>query len=183
MLPRAVLKAPAQPGPAVNWTGLYAGAEFGFDFASAKYVRPQAAQNDIWIGSANRGLVGGVYAGFNYQALPWLVLGVEGDLSSSRANYRELGADIDFLQDSKYLGAVAGRVGIVIMPTTMVYAKAGPSWIDVRGRRRLRHRVQDDPQGGTIRCRHRVAGHAELRFAPGRILYARDRSAAAEPGV
>jgi outer membrane immunogenic protein len=133
MLPRAVLKAPAQPAPAVNWTGLYAGAEFGFDFASAKYVRPQAAQNDIWIGSANRGLVGGVYAGFNYQALPWLVLGVEGDLSSSRANYRELGADIDFLQDSKYLGAVAGRVGIVIMPTTMVYAKAGPSWIDVRG--------------------------------------------------
>src|SRR5580704_11499195 len=89
----------------------HAAAEFGFDFATAKYVRPQAAQNDIWIGSANRGLVGGVYAGVNYQALPWLVLGLEGDLSSSRANYRELGADIDFLQDTKYLGAVAGRVG------------------------------------------------------------------------
>ncbi len=88
-----------------NWSGFYLGGELGFDFATAKYVRPQSSQNDIWIGSANRGLVGGVYAGINYQALPWLVLGLEGDLSSSRANYRELGADVDFLQDSKYLAA------------------------------------------------------------------------------
>jgi opacity protein-like surface antigen len=77
--------------------------------------------------------VGGVYAGFNYQVMPWLVLGVEGDLSSSRAGYRELGADLDFLQASTYLTGVAGRIGIVIVPTTMVYAKAGPSRIDVRG--------------------------------------------------
>jgi opacity protein-like surface antigen len=121
------------PSAPANWSGFYLGAEFGFDFATAKYVRPQSTQSAIWIGSANRGLVGGVYAGFNYQVLPWLVLGVEGDLSSSRALYRELGPDLDFLQDSKYLGAVTGRVGVVIMPTTMVYAKAGPAWIDVRG--------------------------------------------------
>jgi outer membrane immunogenic protein len=124
-----------QPAAAAtaSWSGFYLGGELGFDFATAKYVRPQSSQSDIGIGSANRGLVGGVYAGFNYQVMPWLVLGVEGDLSSSRAGYRELGADLDFLQATKYLAAFAGRIGIVIMPTTMVYAKAGPSWIDVRG--------------------------------------------------
>ena len=128
---------PARPSQlrhrTANWSGFYFGGELGFDFATAKYARPQSSQSDVWLGSANRGLVGGVYAGFNYQVLPWLVLGVEGDLSSSRAGYRELGADLDFLQATKYLAAFAGRVGIVIVPTTMVYAKAGPSWIDVRG--------------------------------------------------
>jgi opacity protein-like surface antigen len=89
--------------------------------------------SDISIGSANRGLVFGTYAGFNYQAVPWLVLGVEGDLSTSKAEYRELGPDIDFLQATKYVAAVTGRVGIVVMPSAMVYAKAGPAWIDVQG--------------------------------------------------
>ena len=130
---KAPQHAPLPPEP-INWSGFYAGAELGFDFATAKYVRPPPqTQSDIWIGSANRGLIGGIYAGFNYQALPWLVLGVEGDLSSSRAGYRELGQDLDFLQYFKYLAAFAGRVGVVIMPATMVYAKAGLSWIDVRG--------------------------------------------------
>jgi outer membrane immunogenic protein len=130
-MPRKAL--PPAPAAVANWTGFYLGGELGFDAASANYSRPQSVQSDISIGSANRGLIGGIYGGFNYQAVPWLVLGVEGELSSSRANYRELGPDIDFLQNTKHLSAVTGRVGIVIMPTTMVYAKAGPAWIDVRG--------------------------------------------------
>jgi outer membrane immunogenic protein len=138
------------PAAPVNWSGFYVGAELGFDFATAKYVRPQSAQSGIWIGSANRGLVGGVYAGFNYQVLPWLVIGVEGDLSSSRAGYRELGADIDFLQDSKYLAAFAGRIGIVIMPATMVYAKAGPSWIDMQGVQGFGDAFQKTLRGGLV---------------------------------
>ena len=130
-MPRKAL--PPAPAAAASWTGFYLGGELGFDAASAKYSRPQSTQSDISIGSANRGLIGGIYGGFNYQAIPWLVLGLEGELSSSRVNYRELGPDIDFLQDTKHLSAVTGRVGVVIMPTTMVYAKAGPAWIDVRG--------------------------------------------------
>jgi outer membrane immunogenic protein len=127
-------KAPPPPPVApASWTGFYLGGELGFDAASATYSRPQSAQSDISIGSANRGLIGGIYGGFNYQAMPWLVLGVEGELSSSRVGYRELGPDIDFLQDTRHLSAVTGRLGIVIMPTTMVYAKAGPAWIEVRG--------------------------------------------------
>jgi outer membrane immunogenic protein len=130
-MPRKAL--PLAPAASANWTGFYLGGELGFDAATANYSRPQSTLSDIWIGSANRGLIGGIYGGFNYQAMPWLVLGVEGDLSSSRAHYRELGPDVDFLQDTKHLSAVTGRAGIVIMPTTMIYAKAGPAWIDVRG--------------------------------------------------
>jgi opacity protein-like surface antigen len=130
LLRKAPLAAPTAPA---SWAGFYLGGELGFDAAAAKYERPLGAQDDISIGSVNRGLVWGAYAGYNYQALPWLVLGIEGAWSTSRAGYRELGAEIDFLQDSKFVGSVAGRLGLVIMPTTMVYAKGGPAWIDVRG--------------------------------------------------
>ena len=159
--------------PTPNWSGFYLGRKLGFDFATAKYVRPQSSQSAIWIGSANRGLVGGVYAGFNYQVLPWLVLGVEGDLSSSRAAYRELGPDLDFLQATKYLAPSRAAIGIVIMPTTMVYAKAGPAWIDVRGIEGFGDTVQQDAARRAGRGRHRVAGHAERCGAPGGILHAR----------
>jgi opacity protein-like surface antigen len=121
------------PPPAINWTGLYFGGMLGVDFGSAHYVRPQSGLADTAIGSAARGLDVGGYAGFNYQALPWLVLGVEGQYSTLTTNYRELGPDIDFLQFSKRLAAVTGRVGLVLTPATMVYAKAGPGWLDVRG--------------------------------------------------
>jgi outer membrane immunogenic protein len=95
--PKPVVAAPVVAAP-VGWTGFYAGGQLGFDFAAASYVRPQQGLSDISIGSANRGLIVGGFAGFDYQAMPWLVLGVEGDVTSSRANYRELGPDIDFLQ-------------------------------------------------------------------------------------
>lgn len=125
-------KAPA-PVVAPSWTGFYVGGEFGFDGAAAKHVKPGTDLPDTSIGSVNRGLVGGAYGGFNYQALPWLLLGVEGAWSSSRVGYREFGADQDSLESSKFVGSVAGRLGVVVMPTTMVYAKAGQAWMDVRG--------------------------------------------------
>jgi outer membrane immunogenic protein len=130
-VPRLV--PPQVPAPVYNWTGLYLGGQIGLDFGSARYVRPQTGLSDTAIGSAARGLDVGAYAGFNYQALPWLVLGVEGDYSTLRINYRELGPDIDFLQDSKHMAAVTGRVGVVVTPATMLYAKAGPAWLDVEG--------------------------------------------------
>jgi outer membrane immunogenic protein len=133
---RARLPAPAARAAPIDWNGPYFGGELGFDAAAAKYVRPPVFgnnQSDISIGSVNRGLVGGLYAGFNYEFESRLVVGVEADLISSRAGYRELGPDIDFLQASKYVVAVVGRAGVVIMPTTMVYAKGGPAWINVRG--------------------------------------------------
>jgi outer membrane immunogenic protein len=138
-LPAPKVKAPVRtpaPAPGPSWTGFYLGGEVGFDGAAAKHTSVQFGgpnPPDTWIGSVNRGPVWGAYAGVNYQALPWLVLGAEGAWSTSRTSYREFGPDFDSLEASKFVASVAGRLGFVIMPTTMVYAKAGPAWMDARG--------------------------------------------------
>jgi len=128
----APIPVPA-PAAASSWTGFYVGGELGIDAAAAKHVQPFSDAPDTSIGSVNRGPIGGAYGGFNYQVLPWLVIGVEGAWSTSRAAYREFGEDFDSLERSKFVSSVAGRLGFPIMPTTMVYAKAGPAWMDVRG--------------------------------------------------
>ena len=129
--PRAHLPAPLPD--VYNWTGLYLGGSLGTDAGSARYARPQSAMSVTAIGSAARGLDAGGYGGLNLQVLPWAVIGVEGQYSTLSTNYRELGPDIDFLQFSKHVAAVTGRVGLVMTPSSMVYLKAGPAWLDARG--------------------------------------------------
>jgi len=129
----AALPPRAPVADVYSWTGLYLGGKLGTDFGTARYVRPFAAGSDTSIGSAARGLDAGAYGGANLQVLPWLVLGVEGEYSTLRTGYRELGPSIDFLQASKHVAAVSGRVGLAMAPGSMVYAKAGPAWLDTQG--------------------------------------------------
>jgi outer membrane immunogenic protein len=126
---------PAPPPPATtNWTGFYAGGDIGGDFNSATFKRPTLGLSDISIGSIDLKPALSAYAGFNYQVLPWAVLGIEGGktwLGSS--DYRELGSSIDFLEKSKYIETVGARAGVLVRPDTMVYGKLAPAWINVQG--------------------------------------------------
>jgi outer membrane immunogenic protein len=130
------LPPPLAPAPAqvVNWTGFYVGGDIGGDFASSRFKRPGSGLSDTTIGSIDPGLLLGVHAGFNYQVAPWVVLGVEAERTwLAGANYREFGPALDLLQQTHYVDDVAGRVGIVLRPDTMVYGKVGPAWINVSG--------------------------------------------------
>ena len=130
---------PVAPSPlpqiaVVNWTGLYFGGSVAGVFNNADYSRPQSGLHDTAIGNIGSHLSFGVYGGFNYQVAPWAVIGVEGSHTwLSNADYRELGADLDFLQKSRYITSVTGRAGILFRPDTMVYAKVGPAWIQTEG--------------------------------------------------
>jgi outer membrane immunogenic protein len=127
---------PAVPPPAAttNWTGFYAGVDAGGDFNSTTFKRPLSGLSDTSIGTPDLKPAMSVYGGFNYQVLPWAVLGVEGGRTWLRsADYRELGSSIDFLERSKYIETVAARAGILLKPDTMVYGKLGPAWINVEG--------------------------------------------------
>ena len=125
----------APPAPNVNWTGFYLGGDVAEDSAGALFKRPGFTSfSDTWIGSIDRKGALGVYAGFNYQALPSAVIGVEaGTTWLGGASYRELGSTVDFLERSNSVTAVTGRVGILARPDTLVYGRIGPAWINVNG--------------------------------------------------
>jgi outer membrane immunogenic protein len=122
------------PPPFVNWTGFYLGGQIGGVFTEARYTRPNSGLQETTIGTIDPKPAYGIYGGFNYQALPWLVLGVEGNLNWLKtAKYIELGAQFDFLQEARWVDSVTGRVGVLARPDTMLYAKAGPAWVNLAG--------------------------------------------------
>jgi outer membrane immunogenic protein len=73
------------PPPVFSWQGFYLGMNAGYGFGAFKN-----GSSDLF-SSANGGLIG-VTAGYNFQALPSIVLGVEGDfafanLKASRTSF------------------------------------------------------------------------------------------------
>jgi outer membrane immunogenic protein len=129
-----VLAPVAPPASAINWTGFYIGGDIGNDFASTTFKRPMSGLSDTSIGSIDLKPAFSAYAGFNYQVLPWAVLGVEGGKTwLGSADYRELGPSLDFLEQSNDIETIGGRVGILMRPDTMIYGKLGPAWINVSG--------------------------------------------------
>ena len=127
-------RPPVVPAAVVNWTGLYLGGGIGGAFNSTDYIRPNSGLSDITIGSIDARPAFDAYVGFNYQVAPWAVIGIEGNGTwFDTATYRELGPNLDFLQETRNVSAVTGRAGLVLRPDTMVYGKAGPAWIETQG--------------------------------------------------
>jgi outer membrane immunogenic protein len=118
----------------VNWTGFYVGGDIAGVFTTAAYSRPFGGLADTSIGTIDQRPAYGVYGGFNYQISPWAVIGIEGNSKwLSGATYRELGPALDFLMQSRNVTSVAGRVGVLLRPDTMIYGKVGPAWIETEG--------------------------------------------------
>ncbi|MFM8647804.1 MAG: outer membrane protein, partial [Methylocystis sp.] len=142
--------------PAPLWTGFYAGLNAGYGFGISSnaqnggWANPSYFQNSLsvaayagassWMGRGivQNGFIGGAQAGYNYQVLNSLMIGLETDIqgagirgtgdanglapSSSNSysrNNNTLQSGID------WMGTVRGRVGYLITPSTMVYATGG----------------------------------------------------------
>jgi opacity protein-like surface antigen len=120
-----VAAAPA-PAPAFNWTGFYLGADISQNFATALYKRPfDTSLSDTSIGSINLNTGVGGYVGFNFQASPWLVVGLEASDTWLGSMVREQGPTYDFLEHVNSVIAVTGRAGVLVRPDTMIYGKSG----------------------------------------------------------
>ena len=129
------LKAPPPPPPqTLNWTGFYLGGDIGGVYTDTTFKRPGIGLQETTVGTIDPRPVFGTYFGFNYQAVPWGVVGIEADLNHlSTAYYRELGFQFDFLQRTKWVDSLTGRLGLTLRPDTMVYIKGGPAWVNVGG--------------------------------------------------
>ena len=143
----------APPAPVVySWTGFYVGGNVGYSWGNANNSYnepafgtvtglPTSFSSSEWL----NGVIGGVQAGYNWQANVNTVLGFEADIQGSGERghtgfsnpYTFTVSDCEGpcighgtltqTQQAKILwfGTVRGRAGILVNPTTWLYATGG----------------------------------------------------------
>jgi outer membrane immunogenic protein len=144
------VKAPVYKDPppvlAWSWAGFYVGANIGYGWAANSTIgilpETSAAFNPFVIGAVPsflgppdpRGAVGGLEAGYNYQAAA-LVLGIESDLSFSgirgtaTASPPQRGPALPYSATGEikldWFGTLRGRLGFTPVDKSLVYVTGG----------------------------------------------------------
>ena len=103
--------------PAFNWTGVYLGADLGGAWSTIQ--AGSLGTNDA------SSVIGGVYAGYNWQFAPGRLIGIEGDASWADLTVPAGSGDVN------WVGSLRGRIGWTPWPTTMVYFTGGAAWSTV----------------------------------------------------
>jgi opacity protein-like surface antigen len=116
-----VYKAPIA-APAYNWSGFYAGVNFGSGWSNGSLNIPG---NNLYGGLTE--FIGGVQAGYNFQA-GHALFGVEGDFDWAGFSYPGLPAPTLGSVSQHWISTVAGRVGLV-NDRWLVFAKLGGGWV------------------------------------------------------
>jgi len=142
-LGKPVYKAPAAPLLApFTWTGCYVGGDVGGawgrqDASIAPVGVDQAAVSGTLSGDS---VIGGPYAGCNFQFAPQWVVGIEGDYSwtnfSSSANAANLFANgtpagsggVSWSNKIDWLASLRGRLGFAVVPNVLLYGTGGVAW-------------------------------------------------------
>ena len=115
-----VYKAPVA-APAYNWSGFYAGFNFGSGWSNGSLNVPG---NNLYGGLTE--FIGGAQAGYNYQA-GHLVLGVEGDFDGAAFGHPVLPSPTTGVVSHNWVSTVAGRVGLA-EDRWLMFAKFGGGW-------------------------------------------------------
>ena len=141
-------KTPAYIVPVYDWSGAYAGVNVGYGWgrsADTTVLAVPPAFTDT-VSSRMNGILGGAQIGYNLQMQNWLV-GLEGDIqatgqSSSHSFTCPAGVCSSTLipglgllanpavsatqtQHLDFFGTVRGRVGLVVVPTVLLYGTGG----------------------------------------------------------
>lgn len=127
---RMPVKGPVMAAPIIyNWTGFYIGAHLGYGWGDKDWRDPTFFGFNS--GHDVDGFLGGLQAGFNWQAGQW-VFGIEGDMSWTDMHGSSLcGPALAFActSDVNWLGTLTGRVGYT-WDRTLLYVKGGVAWAD-----------------------------------------------------
>jgi outer membrane immunogenic protein len=111
--------APLDRGPLAaifNWTGAYVGADIGGAWSNI--------QSNFGGGNASS-VIGGAYAGYNWQLAPQWLIGIEGDATWADLTVPAGSGDVN------WLGSLRGRIGWSLTATTMLYFTGGAAWSTV----------------------------------------------------
>lgn len=128
------------PAKADPWTGPYAGAHVGYGWGdmSVKDIDGGVAPGPF--NYSTNGIFGGGTLGYNYQ-LSGIVVGLEGDLGYMDLNgsktIKYAPPDDSYHKgwslDGGLYGDIAGRVGVLVTPAMLIYAKGGYGFYDGEG--------------------------------------------------
>lgn len=127
-------KAPPLASPAYDWSGFYFGVHFGNDWGRARVV-----DNGVLTESSvpMNGAIGGLLAGINWQQ-GMLVYGLEGDFGASSLLGHGISLASPLVFPNEYnvnlSGNIRGRVGVAVLPQTLLYAAGGLALGDFRFR-------------------------------------------------
>jgi outer membrane immunogenic protein len=122
------------PGPtSVNWTGAYGGVAAGGGMGFGK-VNAAAGTASNSFDSGGQGLLGSVFAGADYQFAPQVLVGVMGDftwtgIQSTFSINAPGGAPVSAETNRQW--SVMGRIGYLPVPSTLLYAAAGYTQLNV----------------------------------------------------
>jgi outer membrane immunogenic protein len=124
------------PTPVLTWTGLYAGLNIGGIWSTAKWTD---SVNNQQTSNANAfGGVGGGQIGFDYQLSPNWLIGIRGmfDGTGFRTSQNQISVPcgsttctLSDLSETSWYATLTGRVGFLVVPTFLVYAKGGVAWV------------------------------------------------------
>ena len=124
------------PGPSVvNWTGIYAGAAAGGGMGFGRINAAAGGASNSFDG-AGQGLLGGFFAGGDYQFSPQALVGVMGDftwtsLQSALTINAPGGGSASLSAAANRQWSVMGRIGYLPVPSTLLYAAAGFTQVNV----------------------------------------------------
>jgi outer membrane immunogenic protein len=102
--------------PTLDWTGVYLGADVGGAWST---VQTNGATVDA------SGVVGGLYAGYNWQFAPQWLVGIEGDSSWADLTVPAGSGDVN------WIGTLRARVGWIPWAATTLYFTGGAAWSTV----------------------------------------------------
>jgi outer membrane immunogenic protein len=110
--PAVVAPVPVAVPTAFSWTGAYVGGDFGGSFASTSIASATPGWATRNVNPA--GVMGGAYAGYNYQVSPNFVIGLEGDFQGnhSSASFYYPTFDVSPSVQQNWLASLNGRLGI-----------------------------------------------------------------------
>jgi outer membrane immunogenic protein len=131
-------KAPPSPPLAWTWTGCYAGIEAGAAMGNDGVTANTGALTGRTVATitATDGLVGGT-VGCNYQFSPFLVIGIEDDMSwnglhGTAADQKPFPTTFSQTFRSSWLDTLRARAGIATWDHALLYATGGAAFAGVQ---------------------------------------------------
>jgi outer membrane immunogenic protein len=173
--------APAPVFVSMSWAGFYVGAQLGASFANddaAAFVGGLPIVGAA-AGISTTGLIGGVYAGYNWQ-FNSLVVGLEADanLASTSKTVNQLGTLVFAPGDSvrgksEFEGALVAKVGVAF-DRALLYALGGVTFANAKTSYNLPATLGFVGSNDTTRAGWTLGAGLAYKFAPnwsGRVEY------------
>lgn len=116
--------------PAFNWNGFYIGADVGGAWTGNTVTQSDLTSPFSTTNVSSSGVVGGGHVGYNWQAAPNWLLGIEADVSGADLKGSGFyGPLVRFDEKVNAFGTARGRLGYVA-GNWLIYGTGGLAWDD-----------------------------------------------------